>query len=496
MLTIGRTFRLLAGAALLSACSSLTDLDVENPNAPDAGRALSSPDDTESLIGSSFYNWHINQKDAYPSWALSVASGEVTSSWGNYGMQDWGTIPRMAYQNNSAYGYRGVNESPWYRLYTVISSVNDGLTAMNNGMEFGEDGEDTPRARAFAKFNQGLAYGYLALLYDRAALIDETTDLTSVTFDFVDYNQVMDAAIGMLDEAADIASSNSFTLEPEWVVTGSPLTSDELARLAKGYSARFIAQVARTPAEREAVDWADVITRANQGPTEDFVLQYDGDNWWEYAKNYAANQTWHRASYFTIGEADTSGAYQAWLNTPASDRQPFNIMTADRRVTGPGGPTTDGTDFAYRGPAAFLAARGTYFFSFYMHNVYSYLWPSFAGPAPMMKVTEMDLLKAEAHLRLGQPASAVPLINATRVTRGQLPPALATEPIDDLMQKMQYEKRIELFVVSFGNHYFDARGWGRLVPGTPLHMPIPARELETLQLPLYTFGGNAGGAAQ
>lgn len=500
MLTMGRTFRLLAGAVLLSACSGLTDLDVENPNAPDADRALASPEDTESLIGGTFYTWHLNQKDAYPGWALSVASGEVTSSWGNFGMQDWGTIPRMAYQNNSAYGYRGVNQQPWYRLYTVISSVNDGLIAMNNGMEFGDDGEDTPRARAFAKFNQGLAYGYLALLFDKAAIIDENTDLTAVEFDFVDYNQVMDAAIGMLDEAAQIASTNSFSLEENWIHTGSQVSSAELARLAKGYSARFIAQVARTPEERAAVDWADVIARADQGPTSDFVLMYNNWNnpgsWWEYNKAYAANQTWQRASYYTIGEADNSGAYEAWLNTPAESRQPFQIVTDDRRVTGAGGPTTNGTDFSYRGPPAFLAARGTYFFSYYMHNVYSYLWPDQVGPAPLMKVTEMDLLKAEAYLRMGQPAAAVPLINNTRVTRGQLPPALATEPIDELMRKMQYEKRIELFVVAAGGHFFDARGWGRLVSGTPLHLPIPARELETLQLPLYTFGGSAGGAAQ
>jgi hypothetical protein len=299
----------------------------------------------------------------------------------------------------------------------------------------------------------------------------------------------------MLDEAAQIASANSFTIPLNWVQTGSELTSADLAALAKGYSARFIAQVARTPEERAAVDWNDVLTRANQGPTTDFVLEYDGDTWWEYAKNYAANQTWQRASYYTIGETDQSGAFQTWLNTPAAERQPFDVVTDDRRITGAGGPTTDGTDFSYEGPSAFRADRGTYFFSNYMHNVYSYLWPSFAGAAPMMKVTEMDLLKAEAHLRLNQRDAAVPLINATRVTRGQLPAAVVTESVDALMAKLQYEKRIELFVVSFGNHYLDARGWGRLLTGTPIHMPIPARELETLSLPLYTFGGGAGGAA-
>ena len=31
--------------------------------------------------------------------------------------------------------------------------------------------------------------------------------------------------------------------------------------------------------------------------------------------------------------------------------------------------------------------------------------------------------------------------------------------------------------------------------GTPLHFPVPAKELQTLQLPVYTFGGVGGEAA-
>jgi hypothetical protein len=496
MFKLRRSLTVLATAALLGACSELTDLDVENPNAPDAARALASAEDVEALIGSSFYQWHLNQKDGSPSWSLSVASGENTSSWGNWGMQDWGTIPRSAYQNNSAYSYRGTNELPWYRLYGVISAVNDGLMALDGGMEFGQNGENTARGRAFAKFMQGMAYGYIAVLYDRAFLVDERVDLATLQFELVDYNVVLDAAVAMLDEAAQIASSNSFTIPDNWMPSQPQMTSDGLARLAKSYSARFIASNARNPAERAAVNWNDVLTRANAGITGDFALNYDGDTWWEYIKNYSNEPTWMRASYYTIGEADQSGAYENWLNTPVQERQPFNIVTDDRRITGADGPTSPGTDFMHRGPSAFAAARGTYFFSNYGHSRFLYLWPSFAGVVPMMRASEMDHLKAEAYLRLGQKEQAVPLINSTRVTRGQLPPAQATESVEALMAKMQYEKRIEQWSVAFGGHYFDARGWGRLITGTPIHMPIPARELETLGMPLYTFGGGGGGGGE
>ena len=68
------------------------------------------------------------------------------------------------------------------------------------------------------------------------------------------------------------------------------------------------------------------------------------------------------------------------------------------------------------------------------------------------------------------------------------------------MDKIIYEKRIEGFIQCGGCAFFDRRGFGPLAPtgpdfhhglveGTPLHFPIPGRELERLGLPYYTFGG-------
>jgi hypothetical protein len=60
----------------------------------------------------------------------------------------------------------------------------------------------------------------------------------------------------------------------------------------------------------------------------------------------------------------------------------------------------------------------------------------------------------------------------------------------DLFDAIQYEKRIELYPTEGGDiTWWDARGWGKLQPGTPFHVPVSGRELISLGLPYYTFGG-------
>jgi hypothetical protein len=65
----------------------------------------------------------------------------------------------------------------------------------------------------------------------------------------------------------------------------------------------------------------------------------------------------------------------------------------------------------------------------------------------------------------------------------------------DLWDALMYEKRIDLFPLDAAATFFDQRGWGKLLRGTPLHFPVHGRELETLGLPIYTFGGTGPGSA-
>jgi hypothetical protein len=214
------------------------------------------------------------------------------------------------------------------------------------------------------------------------------------------------------------------------------------------------------------------------------------------------NNTWGRADYKTIGVTDESGAFAAWLATPLNDRFEFEIVTGDARITAAGDPQADGTDFEFKGPSQFPPGRGTYHFSLYGNRRYEDFYLS-EGWSPMthMKTAEMQLIKAEGLLRLSGPSQAVvDIINSTRVVRGQLPPASTAESQSALMDKLTYEKRIEGFLLCSGCAFFDRRGFGPLAPtgpdfhhgpveGTPLHFPVPGRELERLGLDYYTFGG-------
>ena len=504
-----RHFKTLAFLGLVFAVAACQDLEVDNTNAPDEARALSEPGDVESLIGSQFRNWFYGFSRYYPAWALSVAADEGSSSWGNYGMRDISEEPRKAFPNETGYSYSGVAQSPWFDMYEVISAANDGLRAIDEGLEI----EEITRAKAFAKFMQGMGHAYLALHFDRAFLFTEDMDLENTEFELVDYDVIMDAAIQMMDAAIAEAGKGSFTLPDAWIGNGQTYTNQDLIKLANSYVARFMASVGRTPAERDAVNWQEVINRVNNGITEEFGVTLDaGVNYSEGIKNYMQRYDWFRSDYKTVGPSDKSGAYQAWLATPIADRIDFDMNSGDKRIQD-GDVGDNGTDFYSRRPQTHRADRGTYHFSRYYWHRYYYIRTDNVGWNPIMSMTEMDLLKAEAYIRLGQPDAAVPLINKSRVARGGLPAITKDGPTGpdclpkklfaaaggcaSLWETMMYEKRVETYSIGAGTAYWDARGWGILVPGTVLHLPIPARELETLQLPIYTFGGVGGqGAAQ
>ena len=123
-----------------------------------------------------------------------------------------------------------------------------------------------------------------------------------------------------------------------------------------------------------------------------------------------------------------------------------------------------------------------------------------------MTVTEMEFLKAEALIRLNRAAEALPYINASRAVGG-LPPATvngvsggscvprkADGTCGDLWDVLQYEKRIMTYAVEATIPFSDARGWGKLQKGSMMHLPVPGRELQTLGLPGYSFGGTLAGS--
>ncbi len=520
---------LVGGLFLLASCQ---DLDVTNPNNPDTERALASASDVEALVGSQYQQWWNTQKN-YPAMTLSVMSNASTASWGNFGMFDLGAFPRQAFLNDPSYSDIGMSTVIWSNAYTAISSVNDGLNAIEAGITFESQNEmRRQRMEAFSRFIQGISYGLLANHYDQGFIIDENTDLEGVALgnvelEMVDYQELLATAVGFLDDAISLANSSSFTLPEGWI-SGNALTSGELAQLAEAYKVRFITSNARSVAERDAINWTairdmtdNVMDASFFDNSEDaFTVQADGVFWWSRPHSLMQEPGWVRTDMMLIGRTDESGQFEPYANGPVLEREQFILTTSDRRVagqedvfndeneqTGEAQRTSPGTDFAHIGPAPHPSARGEWRWSRYAHHRNDEMYRNgYVGPMQHMRVTEMKMMHAEALLRLNEPVilpAVVDLINETRVDRGGLDPMLVTDSFDDVWNAMRYEFEIETHATAAGLDYYHTRSWGnlrgenygKLLEGTPIHFPVPAGELMLLELPIYTFGGSEGGAA-
>jgi hypothetical protein len=524
-----RTLTLSLAALLIVTLTGCQDLSVENENSPDRAQVFATPGDIETLAGGTFGDFWASTQWCGQSMMLSTMADAHSASWGNWGMQDMSSRPRVAWNNNPAYSRAASNEDPWFDGYVAISNASDVLRSVANtdAAAFESADVNVARVEAISNFSMGLAYGHIAATYDRAFLVDETTDAEGVAtgaveLSLVPYPDVVDFAIARLDRAIQIANNNTFeiTAEEDWIF-GLDVTNTDLVQIANSYKARYAAITARTPSERESLShvsasWADVVTWIDNGVTEDFA-PIGNDNGevleWDCQKFYGSDgATWSRADYRTIGPADESGGYENWLATPVENRNPYATETSDRRIAGPDGG--DGTQFIDEGTSGgpFPVARGTYHYSDRSPSKYLYYYDAGAnGAMPVLTTEEMNLLRAEALLHqnaAGNAAEVASLIDISRVGNGELPTAagapvgsISDEPNPltpgdvTLWSMLKYEFNLETMLSAAGLNYFTDRGWGDLVEGTPLHFPIPGAELQTLGAQIYTFGGQDGPCA-
>lgn len=510
-----KSLTLVLTAAVVAGCQ---DLGITNTNDPDRRRATGQPAAIEALIASAFGLWWDQVHRNEPAWALSTMADEFTGGFLDFGLHHSSMEPRQAWNNNPTFTYNDASEEPWYGLHSVISNVNDALNAMNGGVQPAA----AARARAVAKFMQGLSRGYLALYLDSAFIVNEFTDLLEVSANpqMQPYGVVMDSALSELRQAIAIAEANTFSIPgpPGWFRT--PLTNTDLARLARSFMARFMISLPRDRAGRDAVDWDSVLVLAEQGiqadltPIAEAGVFQNGFTFRAARQRTTTPSDFARPDMWLLGPADSSNAFIDWVNTPVANRERDTLNTRDRRIQGPTGPTSQGKYFGFHNASVWNATRGTYHRSNYAYYRLGRGITWQVGPQLAMTVTEMDMIRAEALIRLGRAAEAVPLINLTRESNGELPPVTIDGPPDEpgcaprkympgpsqgqcgsLWDALRYEKRIEMAGVDPTVAYFDARGWQTLVQDTYVHFPVPGRELGTLQRPLYTYGGGLAGSA-
>jgi hypothetical protein len=526
--------------ALLAGCQ---DLETENINAPDVLDVFSNADNLRSAVGTSYrVFWGVAQgartNAGDPVYALAAMGNELVIQPGTGADQRAFVVgtqePRAQYDNLGASQW--VNRKPYYDLYEAISTNRDALLAIDAGTKIGAvsdsfpQGRLTRQTRVMAKMMLGLSYAYLGMLFDQAFVADETTDISNPSaLELVPYQEVSAFAIAQLREAIRLSetatgagtggpAANLDTIPLDWF-NGQVTTRRDLERYMYSMIARTLAGTARNPQEREAVNWAAVIAAADLGVTKGFG-QVPSTNISGTISEYINRtqlQTNARTSNRLLGPSDTTGRYQTWLNTPLEQRNAFNIGTPDRRIQGPGGTATvpaNGKWWAFLPTQTQATTQGTYFHSKYRSIKFgtSYYNGTQTGGAQLIETTnplEMRFLKAEGLFRTGNRQGAADLINITRVANGNLPPVTVNGPPNnascvprkddgtcgDLWDALMYEKRLEMFGVEPIIAYTDQRGWGKLVPGTMIHFPITGRELQTLGLPVYTFGGSGPGSA-
>lgn len=542
----------MLGLAVFAAASCTDQLVVENVNSPEIDRALARPTDVESFVSGQYrliHNALWTTGGIHPQ--LSVASMESYSANANFGMNVRGNIPRQSIDNG-----RG-NATDYYATYSSLATAARSAAVALSRLElpsftfFPPSAAQRQRARAFSYFVLGVSQGYLAMMFDSAPVIERTDDV-SIPKPFVGPDSAMRAALAYLDSAAAIAGlsasgANGFPLPnagPAWlqVTAAQALTggaTGTFARLARSFKARFRAGVARTPAERAAVDWAAVTTDATNGITADVAINYISSSGWFYGSGSGPNQmatyqSWHQMWQLMVGMADTSGAFDAWLATTESGKSPFLVQTADTRFPAGGSRTAQNAASGCVSGANCTPPAGQYirnrlagndvqvgglFHSYYdFHRFQPVFSAALVGQVPFFARAELDMLIAEARIRSGDLTGATALINASRSAHGLdsiTVPASVLAPITtttgractprvpsgatsaaamtpttsvcgNIMEAMKWEKRMETAFISPGGWFYDGRGWGDLPAGTPINYPVPYTDLDARRQPIYS----------
>lgn len=514
---------------LLLGVGTCADLDVMNPNDPDPDRIRTSAEDVVSLISTSFHTWFYGNYSYFSAGlALSNAAFQHSSPWANSGMEKYARLPRIPFINAVSDAEYEFMARPWFESYRAIAQAAEGLRSLElPSVQADLTADELAQARAFGRFVQGLAHATIATVFDRGFIVDETTILsggagTPVHPALVGYNDVMEAALGYFDDAIDLSGGKTWMFPEGWVQ--AEVTGSYLARIAHSMKARFRASVARTPSERESVDWTAVIADVDAGITEDYVGYYDPfDGWALDVVGYGTYSDWSQMAYFIYGMADQAGDFQAWEALGLGEKRhelpngdPVLIVTSDNRF--PQGGTLEeqrtrpgryfGVVTAQEvGNTWKRPERGTWRWSWYKILRGREYWGFGRYDQPEIRLSEMRLLKAEGVFRSGDKGAAAAIINETRRTSGlnatdesgintSCVPKLPDGSCGDLWEMLKWEKRMEntfLGPLSVG-WFWDSRGWGDLYKDTFLHLPIPCGEIQVLQLlPCDNDFGGPGG---
>ncbi|GGG80487.1 hypothetical protein GCM10007415_11140 [Parapedobacter pyrenivorans] len=487
-----------------SSCSFFEPIDIANENQPNIND-LATPAEFYSLLRNGYNTWYNGSIAASPT--IGFANAELfqagTPGWGSGTM--WFRPRQQLFNDDTPDPVIIINFGAWYNYYgSVGSAIKMSKMFEDPNFKITLGGVDyTNRAKAHAYLIQALLYGNIALLYDKAYLF--TAEHDALTFDFAantkTYQEVMDYALTQLDRAIELIETDAIDEDPASVVAGVTFNKALLLQFANSMGARFLASNARTQAENSQVDWNRVKSYAEKGLQADFKVAYD-EGWRgkvmtrDVGSNYFAfyNMNWIRISQWLLNKMAPDDPYSVYPIpvTPGSDSfkdWPEIQNSPDSRLT---------KYFRYENMRNWFGSDrterpgyGTFILSQYRYWRYYDIVERGQGMVDHFLKAENDTYLAEALIRTsGDRERIAQLINNSRVTLGDLPPALAAESYEALEDKLFYERYVECDLVWPQLGFFDRRrGKDQLIPGTARHFPIPGPELKMHGQALYTFGG-------
>ena len=524
---------------LLAAGCKKEVLAVLNTNSPDVVRVYATAASVEGVVqglGSQFWSGFQGSSEGMQTQSKNIAL-ETYGSVANFGMNTRNAIPRSAINNDRGNSVQTGNLRDFSTFSKVTRNATTAIQALDRlkvaagtgGNALGSLAQDA-RARSFAFFINGAALGYLAMAYDSAAIVTPAVP-SDVVPELSFYPDVAAAGLALLDSAIAIATSsnatsgtNGFPLPTTWFA-GVTFTQAQFVQFIKAHQARIRAGVARTPAERAAVSWTQVISDATAAAAYgDFVVTIGTGFGCAYdCSQMEVSAGWGQISPMYSFMADTSGAYNTWLSTNIFSRNSaILVVTPDTRW--PAGATRLAQQTASTLPSStrYMTNRasggdvsgdvwGTSFYDHTRWYAIAKIAPVGQGPYTYIDAQEMTMLAAEGYIRTGNLASATTLINASRATAG-LPaittPASATATITgsfsatgcvpqvpnaagtaaacgNILEAMKYEKRMETQHTGYMQWFVDSRGWGDLVKDSPLQWPVPNGEMDARVHPFY-----------
>src|SRR5437667_12138539 len=113
----------LVAVVVAAACN----LDVSNPNAPDANRAFGDPAGLQQLLGGAFRTW-VEARDGYYVMPLTAQANNYTATWNNapipfYSSAGADCASRCGGANSPTATAARVTESHWNGYHTVWSGA-------------------------------------------------------------------------------------------------------------------------------------------------------------------------------------------------------------------------------------------------------------------------------------------------------------------------------------------------------------------------------------